>query len=215
MLKHDGGIDTRAAGDVRVFTLTPDGQLTRFEWAKTAEQRQAVDAAQRAQQHAGRRPACTPPRRSASVGFTRLNPQVLAQSLIQPQYLSMRDLRATSDYLEANGENARRLRDRRSGVACCIRSTCWCWCCARCRSRSARCVRVAWASACSSACCWRSAGTSCRRRWSVSARSTVCPPLLANLLPALILIAVAWFYFRRDEALLRLARRTKREGLFG
>ncbi len=34
-----------------------------------------------------------------------LNPQVPAQSVIQPQYLSMRDLHRNMRYLESNGEN--------------------------------------------------------------------------------------------------------------
>ncbi|MDE1893831.1 MAG: LPS export ABC transporter permease LptG [Pseudomonadota bacterium] len=91
--------------DVRVFTLTPDGQLSRFEWAKTAEhdghqwimhgvRRSTLDAQ-------GVHTTLLPTERWQS----SLNPQVLAQSAIQPEHLSMRDLYRNMTYLESNGES--------------------------------------------------------------------------------------------------------------
>lgn len=91
--------------DVRVFTLTADGQLSRFEWAKTAEhdghqwllhdvRRSTLDAQ-------GVHTTLLPTERWQS----SLNPQVLAQSAIQPEHLSMRDLHRNMAYLESNGES--------------------------------------------------------------------------------------------------------------
>lgn len=91
--------------DVRVFTLAADGQLTRFEWAKTAEhdghqwllhdvRRSTLDAK-------GVHTTLIPVERWQS----SLNPQVLAQSAIQPEHLSMRDLYRNMTYLESNGES--------------------------------------------------------------------------------------------------------------
>ena len=91
--------------DVRVFTLTADGQLSRFEWAKTAEhdghqwimhgvRRSTLDAQ-------GVHTTLLPTERWQS----SLNPQVLAQSAIQPEHLSMRDLYRNMAYLESNGES--------------------------------------------------------------------------------------------------------------
>jgi lipopolysaccharide export system permease protein len=91
--------------DVRVFDLTEDGRLDRFDWARTAE-------------HEGEQWMLHDVRSStldASGVHTRkldrkrwqshLNPEVLAQNMIQPQYLSMRDLRRNMSYKERNGES--------------------------------------------------------------------------------------------------------------
>lgn len=104
-LKQRDGVRAVQLSDVRVFTFTDDGQLSRFEWAKTAD-------------HDGRQWVLHDVRRTtlddqgthtetdASLPWkSSLNPQVLAQSVIQPQYLSMRDLRRNMHYLESNGES--------------------------------------------------------------------------------------------------------------
>jgi len=104
MLIHRGGIDSVELADVRIFTMTPDGQLTRFEWAKSA-------------QHNGKQWILKDVRDStldatgvhtttlaSQPWVSGLNPQVLAQSIILPQYLSMRDLQRNIRYRAANGE---------------------------------------------------------------------------------------------------------------
>ena len=105
MLRHEDGHSEVQLADVRVFTLTPDGQLSRFDWAKTAE-------------HVGGQWVLNNVRtttlddkgthssQSARVLWaSHLNPRILEQSLIQPQYLPMRDLHRSMRYLESNGEN--------------------------------------------------------------------------------------------------------------
>ncbi|HTV87228.1 MAG TPA: LPS export ABC transporter permease LptG [Dyella sp.] len=94
--------------DVRVFTLTPDGQqLARFDQANTAEQvgRQWVldkvrtttidDNGVHSHVSANER------------WDSKLDPEVLQQSLVQPQYLAVRDLEHIIDYKKKNGENTR------------------------------------------------------------------------------------------------------------
>ncbi|TAL73552.1 MAG: LPS export ABC transporter permease LptG [Rhodanobacter sp.] len=91
--------------DVRVFTLTPDGQLSRFEWAKTADhdghQWTLHDARMSTLDASGVHTTQV----AAESWPSSLNPQVLAQSVILPQYLSMRGLRRNMRYLKRNGES--------------------------------------------------------------------------------------------------------------
>lgn len=104
-LKPRDGIDTVQLSDVRVFTFGGDGQLTRFDWARTAD-------------HDGRRWVLnnvrsttldaqgTHTRAAAALPWnSSLNPQVLAQSVTRPEYLSMRDLQRNMNYLESNGQS--------------------------------------------------------------------------------------------------------------
>lgn len=104
-LRQRDGVRTVQLSDVRVFTFTDDGQLSRFEWAKTAD-------------HDDHQWVLHDVRRTtlgdkglhtdtlASLPWkSSLNPKVLAQSVIQPQYLSMRDLLRNMHYLESNGES--------------------------------------------------------------------------------------------------------------
>jgi lipopolysaccharide export system permease protein len=104
-LKPRDGIDTVQLSDVRVFTFGGDGQLMRFDWAQTAD-------------HDGRRWVLnnvrsttldaqgTHTRAAAALPWnSSLNPQVLAQSVTRPEYLSMRDLQRNMNYLESNGQS--------------------------------------------------------------------------------------------------------------
>jgi lipopolysaccharide export system permease protein len=103
--QHDG-LSTVQLSDVRIFNFSDDGQLHRFTWAKTAEHdgRQwllhdvRISTLDAQGTHASTQ--ATLPWKSS------LNPQVLAQSVIQPQYLSMRDLQRNMDYLQGNGQSA-------------------------------------------------------------------------------------------------------------
>lgn len=105
MLRVHDGIGGVQLNDVRVFTLTADGQLSRFEHARMAEhdghqwimhdvRRSTLDA-----KGVHTTTLSTEPWKSS------LNPQVLAQSAIQPQHLSMRSLRRNINYLKSNGES--------------------------------------------------------------------------------------------------------------
>ncbi|HEY0199226.1 MAG TPA: LPS export ABC transporter permease LptG [Rhodanobacter sp.] len=196
MLKQDGGIGSVQLADVRTFTFTPDGQLSHFEWATTAEHNgkqwllhnvrsTSLDAQ-------GVHTTIAP----SEVWNTRLNPQVLAQSVIQPQYLSMRDLRRNIRYLENNGERTGsysvafwgRVMYPFNGLVLVL--------CA---------MPFAFGAL-------RSGGLGKRMfigillaiGWYFLQQAMVnfgtvygMSPLLANLLPALILSTAAWFYFRR------------------
>ncbi len=92
--------------DVRVFTLTATGQLSRFDWASDAR-------------HKGRQWLLDHVRTSTLdergvhtrlaeqlVWHSDLNPRMLEQSLVQPQYLSMRDLYRRMHYMKSNYESS-------------------------------------------------------------------------------------------------------------
>ena len=105
LVRNTGDHDTVQLADVRVFTLNRDGQLSRLDWARTADHDGRTWVLHDVRSttlddngvHAGT--AAREQWRSS------LNPQVLAQSVIQPQYLSMRDLHRNMRYLESNGES--------------------------------------------------------------------------------------------------------------
>jgi len=184
--------------DVRVFTLTPDGQqLARFDQANTAEQvgkewvldnvRSSTidDTGVHSQTAASER------------WHSKLDPEVLQQSLIQPQYLSMRDLEHIIDYKHKNGENTRPYE-----------TPLW--------SRILYPLNVLVLVLCAMPFAFgalRSGGLGKRIfmgmiiaiSWYFVQKAIVSfgtvygiPPVAANVLPALILIGVAWFYFRKN-----------------
>jgi lipopolysaccharide export system permease protein len=184
--------------DVRVFTLTPDGQqLARFDQADTAEQvgREWVldnvrtstidDNAVHSQTSARER------------WDSKLDPEVLQQSLVQPQYLSMRDLEHIIEYKQKNGENTRPYE-----------TPLW--------SRILYPVNVLVLVLCTMPFAFgalRSGGLGKRIfmgmiiaiGWYFVQKAIVSfgtvygiPPIVANVLPALLLIGIAWFYFRKN-----------------
>lgn len=91
--------------DVRVFTLTPDGQLRRFDHAQTAEHvggQWVLDNVRSSVLTDSGVHSST----SASVSWPlRLDSHVLEMSMIQPQYLSMRDQLRNIRYLQRNHES--------------------------------------------------------------------------------------------------------------
>jgi lipopolysaccharide export system permease protein len=182
--------------DVRVFTLTPDGQqLARFDEANTAEQvgREWVldkvrtstvdDKGVHSQVSANER------------WDSKLDPEVLQQSLVQPQYLAVRDLEHIIDYKKKNGENTRPYE-----------IPLW--------SRVMYPFNVLVLMLCSMPFAFgalRSGGLGKRIfmgmilaiSWYFVQKAIVSfgtvygiPPLLANILPAMILAGVGWYYFR-------------------
>jgi lipopolysaccharide export system permease protein len=196
-LKRHDGLSTVQLSDVRVFTFTDDGQLSRFEWAKTAE-------------HNGREWILRDVRSTtldaqgthttlmtSQPWQSSLNPQVLAQSVIQPQYLSMRDLRRNMNYLESNGESPGSYAVAFWGRALYPLNVLVLVLCA---------MPFAFGTL-------RSGGLGKRMfigmllaiGWYFLQQAMVnfgtvygMPPLLANLLPASILALAAWLYFRRS-----------------
>ncbi len=194
--KRHGTHATVQLHDVRVFTLTPDGQVTHFDWAQTAEHdgRQWVMSQVRSStlDEQGVHSTTIPSQRWDS----HLNPQVLEQSVIQPQYLPMRDLRRNISYLEANNQNP--------GV---YASAFW--------TRALYPLNVLVLVLCAMPFAFgtlRSGGLGKRMfigmllaiGWYFLQKAMVnfgtvygVPPFLANLLPAVVLALVAWLYFRK------------------
>ncbi|MEW9572233.1 LPS export ABC transporter permease LptG [Rhodanobacter sp. Si-c] len=193
---RSGDHDTVQLIDVRVFTLTKDGQLSRFDWAKTADHNGHTwvlhDVRSTTLDDTG-----VHSRAAASEQWnSSLNPQVLAQSAIQPQYLSMRDLRRNMRYLEANGE--------RPGV---YAVEFW--------TRALYALNVLVLVLCAMPFAFgtmRSGGLGKRIfigmllaiTWYFLQKAIVnfgtvygIPPLIANLLPATLLALAAWLHFRK------------------
>jgi lipopolysaccharide export system permease protein len=196
VLKQQDGHSEVQLADVRVFTLSADGQLSRFDWAKTAE-------------HQGRQWVLdhvrtttlgtdgTHSSQSARVLWdSHLNPRILEQSLIQPQYLPMRDLHRSMRYLESNGENPGPYAIAFWGRALYPLNVLVLVLCA---------MPFAFGTL-------RSGGLGKRIfvgmllaiAWYFLQKAMVSfgtvygvPPLLANLLPAVLLAALAWLYFRK------------------
>ena len=198
MVRNTGDHDTVQLADVRVFTLTRDGQLSRFDWAKTADHdgRSWVlhDVHSTTLDDSGVHASTA----ASEQWQSSLNPQVLAQSVIQPQYLSMRDLRRNMRYLENNGESP--------GV---YAVAFW--------TRALYALNVLVLVLCAMPFAFgtlRSGGLGKRIfigmllaiAWYFLQKAMVnfgtvygMPPLLANLLPAMVLALVAWFHFRRHR----------------
>lgn len=105
LIKQVDGHNTVQLADVRVFTLTLDGQVSRFDWARTAQndgRRWTLQDVRTTTLDAGGTHSSS----AASEPWdSRLNPRVLEQSVIQPQYLPMRDLHRNMSYLTRNGQN--------------------------------------------------------------------------------------------------------------
>ena len=105
LIKEVDGHNVVQLADVRVFTLTPDGQISRFDWARTAEhdgrQWTLRDVRSTTLDASGTHSTTIAQQRWDS----QLNPRVLEQSVIQPQYLPMRDLHRNMTYLQRNGQN--------------------------------------------------------------------------------------------------------------
>jgi lipopolysaccharide export system permease protein len=196
MVKRQDGMSSVQLADIRIFTFTKDGQLQRFRWARSASndgrQWTLSDVRNTTLDDTGTHSTIVASER----WDTHLNPQVLAQSVIQPQYLSMRDLRRNMRYLEHNGESPGSYAVAFWGRALYPLNVLVLVLCA---------MPFAFGAL-------RSGGLGKRMfigmllaiGWYFLQQAMVnfgtvygLPPLLANLLPATILALVAWFYFRR------------------
>lgn len=196
LLQHGAKHDQVQLNDVRVLTFTPDGQVSRFDWARSAVHDghqwilQGVRTTTLDEQG-------THTTTAASERWdSRLNPQVLVQSLILPQYLAIRDLQRNIHYLESNGEKA-------SVYSIAL------W------ARVLYPLNVLVLVFCAMPFAFgtlRSGGLGKRMfigmllaiGWYFLQKAMVSfgtvygiPPMLANLLPAVILALAAWLYFRR------------------
>jgi lipopolysaccharide export system permease protein len=104
-LKQSHGVGKVQLSDVRVFTFADDGQIRQFQRAKSAEHDGQQWILHGVRKTVLDKRGTHSTRLAKEPWHSSLNPQVLAQSVIQPQYLSMRDLRRNMDYLESNGES--------------------------------------------------------------------------------------------------------------
>lgn len=90
--------------DVREFSFTDDGRLTQFAHGRSAD----FDGKDWVLHDVRVTRLDAKGAHSTTAATLRwpvhINPQVLAQSVVQPQYLSMRDLRRNIGYLRSNGE---------------------------------------------------------------------------------------------------------------
>jgi lipopolysaccharide export system permease protein len=183
--------------DVRVYSLTDDGQLTSMDVAKSARHidgRWILSDVQRTTLddkgvHAANAPSM--------VWNSRLSPDVLAQSIIHPEYLSMRDLHRTMAYKTSLGESPGVYAVSFWGRVLYPLNALVLVLCA---------MPFAFGSL-------RSGGLGKRMfigilmaiGWYFLQKALVSfgtvyglPPLLANLLPPLVLVVAAWLYFRKN-----------------
>jgi lipopolysaccharide export system permease protein len=197
LLIQRAGINSVQLADVRLFTMTPDGQLTRFEWAQTADHNGRQWILQNVRDSTLDATGVHTTTFATQPWVSGLNPQVLAQSIILPQYLSMRDLQRNINYRAANGEAP--------GV---YAVAFW--------GRVVYPLGVLVLMLCAMPFAFgalRSGGLGKRMfvgmllaiGWYFLQKAMVSfgtvygmPPLLANLLPIMILAIAAWLYFRRS-----------------
>ncbi|AFC86775.1 LPS export ABC transporter permease LptG [Frateuria aurantia] len=184
--------------DVRVFTLTPDGQISRFDHARIATHEGGQWVLKQVRSAVLGPAGVSSQETDREAWDSNLNPSVIEQSVIHPEYLPMRDLRRNMAYLEANGESP--------GV---YASAFW--------GRAIYPFNVLVLVLCTMPFAFgalRSGGLGKRMfvgmllaiAWYFLQQAIVSfgtvygiPPLLANLLPAMALSGAAWLYFRRHS----------------
>jgi lipopolysaccharide export system permease protein len=100
------GVPTIELSEVRVFEFTPEGQLSALSVAKTAlhvgGEWTLHDV--RRTEFAGR--SATSTTQQVAQWKSQLDPDVLAVSMIHPEYLSMSDLQRNIDYMNRNRQDA-------------------------------------------------------------------------------------------------------------
>ena len=195
-LRQHGGVNSVQLTDVRIFSFSDDGQLTRFQHAATAEHDDGHWMLKNVRSTTLDGSGTHSSQVASEPWKSSLNAQVLAQSVIQPQYLSMRDLRRNIRYLENNHESPGSYALAFWGRALYPLNALVLVLCA---------MPFAFGAL-------RSGGLGKRMfigillaiGWYFLQKAMVnfgsvygMSPLMANLLPALILSLAAWFYFRR------------------
>ncbi|RDI97808.1 LPS export ABC transporter permease LptG [Dyella solisilvae] len=91
--------------DVKVFTMTTDGELSRFDHADTAEHVGNLWILGQVRSSFIDKDGVHSTLRANDRWQSQLDPNVLEKSMIQPQYLSTRDQLRNIRYLERNHEN--------------------------------------------------------------------------------------------------------------
>ena len=100
-----GGRPNVELADVRVFGFNDAGELTSFQWAKTATQKGGEWV-----MHAVRSTTISPQGAHSTFAKQRswksgLDPEVLQLLVVHPEYLSLADLQRNIDYLRGNDQN--------------------------------------------------------------------------------------------------------------
>jgi lipopolysaccharide export system permease protein len=182
--------------DVRIFGFDADGTLTSFRWAKLATQHG------KAWQLDDVRDTTVAPNgihsttHASQPWSTSLDPEVLEASVVHPEYLSLRDLSRNIDYLRANRQNPT------------VYTTAW-WTRVFYPLNTLLLVLCALPFAYGTL---RSGGLGKRVfigvlvaiAWYFLQRAAIStgtvfglPPFFVNLIPALLLVAIAAWYYRR------------------
>ncbi len=196
VLKREQGHNVVQLTDVRVFTLSADGRLLRLDHARTA-QHEGGQWVLRGVRSTSLDARGTHSRFVSSQRWdSSLDPRVLEQSVIQPQYLPMRDLHRNMQYLQSNGQSPGVYAVAFWGRALYPLNTLVLVLCA---------MPFAFGAL-------RSGGLGKRIfigmvlaiAWYFLQKALVSfatiygvPPMLANLMPALVLAVLALLYFRR------------------
>ncbi|HET6588326.1 MAG TPA: LPS export ABC transporter permease LptG [Oleiagrimonas sp.] len=105
LAEQDAGQTRVRLADVRVFTFDPDGMLTRFVHAKGAIHRDSQWWLEQARTSRLDASGVHSSMQSREPWPTHLDVAVLKQSIVHPEYLSMRDLQRNIRYLENNHQN--------------------------------------------------------------------------------------------------------------
>lgn len=99
------GLEVRLS-DVRVFEFTPTGRLLSIALAKTAEHSRGAWVMQDVRRTRFDGAGATSTVEAMAAWTSGLDPRVLALSIVHPEYLSVRDLRRSIDYLQRNRQDA-------------------------------------------------------------------------------------------------------------
>ncbi|HEX7341102.1 MAG TPA: LPS export ABC transporter permease LptG [Rhodanobacteraceae bacterium] len=105
LAQHEHGRTQVRLADVRVFSLGTDGQLTKFVHAQDAVSHAGQWTLQQVRTSTLDATGVHSVTRASEPWPTHLDATVLKQSVIHPEYLSMRDLRRNIRYLEHNHQN--------------------------------------------------------------------------------------------------------------
>jgi len=103
---QDGDRTTVKLVDVRVYSFTPDGQLSVFSHGDSATHDGNKWIMSKVRTTTLDDQGTHSTNQDTQTWASRLNPHVLEQSVIHPEYLSMADLRRNIRYLDNNGQNS-------------------------------------------------------------------------------------------------------------
>jgi len=107
---ESNGVSQVALSNVRIFEFTPQGQLRVLSTAKSAIHQQGSWIMHDVRRTKFEGSTIISEEEKTAQWNSRLDPQVLASSIIRPQYLSIQNLARNIDYLQRNRQDASRFR---------------------------------------------------------------------------------------------------------